>query len=64
MIEALEGAGFRMVEVRPRFLPYTTKSRLPAWPILVKLYLRVPLAHMVLGKQMFLVAEKPRPQLT
>jgi len=57
MIEALRLAGFVPREVRPRFLPYSTKSRLPAWPILVRLYLGVPLLHRLLGKQMFLVAE-------
>ena len=47
-----------MVEARPRFLPYTTKSALPQWPSLVRLYLRVPLAQKLLGRQMFLVARK------
>jgi SAM-dependent methyltransferase len=59
MVEALEISGFRPLEVRPRFLPYTTKSALPSWPILVRLYLRIPAAHRLLGKQMFIVAEKP-----
>lgn len=58
MAEGLEAAGFRIEEVRPRFLPYTTKSRLPMHPFLVRLYLRFPLAHRVLGKQMFVVAAK------
>jgi len=58
MVEALEICGFDPQEVRPRFLPYTTKSALPQWPILVKLYLRVPLAQRLLGKQMFIVAAK------
>lgn len=58
MVEALEISGFRPVEVRPRFLPFTTKGALPSWPSLVRLYLRFPLAHRLLGKQMFIVAEK------
>lgn len=58
MVEALEISGFRPLEVRPRFLPYTTKSALPSWPILVRLYLRFPPAHRLLGKQMFIVADK------
>ena len=58
MVEALRACGFRLVEVRPRFLPYTTKSALPPWPILVKVYLRLTLLHRLLGKQMFLVGEK------
>ena len=59
MVEALEMVGLRPTEVRPQFLPYTTKSALPQWPILVRAYLRFPLMHRLLGKQMFIVAEKP-----
>lgn len=59
MAEALALAGFRVERVQPRFLPYTTKSRLPSWSVLVRVYLRVPLLHRVFGKQMFLVAERP-----
>jgi hypothetical protein len=47
-----------VIEVRPRFLPLTVKSRLPAWPILVWMYLNLPVKP--LGKQMLLVA-KPAP---
>lgn len=60
MTEALEVAGFRVIECRARFLPYTTKSRLPQWSSLVRLYLRFPLAQYFLGKQMLVVAERPR----
>lgn len=56
MAEALGLAGFRILELRPRFLPFSTKSALPQWPILVRLYLRLPLAQRLLGKQMFVVA--------
>jgi ubiquinone/menaquinone biosynthesis C-methylase UbiE len=59
MVEGLETCNFRIESVRPRFLPYTTKSALPAWPILVRLYLRCPPLHRLLGKQMFIVAVKP-----
>jgi SAM-dependent methyltransferase len=59
MAEGLELAGFRVEHVRPRFLPYTIKSRLPRWPILVRLYLRLPALHLVFGRQMFLVAVRP-----
>jgi SAM-dependent methyltransferase len=60
MTEALEVAGFRVVECRARFLPYTTKSRLPQWAFLVRLYLRFRPAQYLLGKQMLVVAERPR----
>jgi SAM-dependent methyltransferase len=60
MVEALAISGFRPLEVRPRFLPFTTKSALPQSPLLVRLYLMVPLAQRLLGKQMFIAAECPR----
>lgn len=58
MVEALELKGFRMIEVRPRFLPMTTKSRLPQWSWLVSLYLLLRPAQLLIGKQMLIVAEK------
>ena len=50
--------GFTIEEVRPRFLPYTTKSRLPKSGFLLKIYLRLPPLHLLMGKQMFLVAAR------
>jgi SAM-dependent methyltransferase len=58
LIEALNLVGLRPVEVVPRFLPYSTKSRLPQAPWLIRLYLRVRLAWPILGKQAWIVAEK------
>lgn len=46
--------GFRVIESHPRFLPLTIKSRLPVWPILIRMYLAMPFKP--LGKQMFLRA--------
>jgi SAM-dependent methyltransferase len=57
MEEAFAATGFRVRTNIPRFLPYTTKSRLPTGPGLVRLYLKVPLAWRVLGAQAFMVAE-------
>jgi SAM-dependent methyltransferase len=56
MAEALAVAGFHVCESRARFLPYTTKSRLPQSPWLVRLYLAAPLAQQLMGKQMLIVA--------
>ena len=42
-----------------RFLPYTTKGRLPTDHRLVRLYLRVPLAWRLLGQQTLYIAERP-----
>ena len=58
LVEGLRIAGFVPKIVHPRFLPYTTKSRLPKAAFLVRLYLRVPLAWQFLGKQALVVADK------
>ncbi len=55
LAEAFAATGFDVELSIPRFLPYTTKSRLPSGPGLVRLYLRFPLAWRVLGAQAFLV---------
>ena len=56
--EVLLLEGFAIEEVRPRFLPYTVKSRLPKSGLLLKIYLRLPPLQLLMGKQMFLVAAK------
>jgi len=59
LVEALTLSGFRAEVVIPRFLPYTIKhSRVPRNVALVRLYLRLPLAWKILGKQMFVVARR------
>jgi SAM-dependent methyltransferase len=58
LTEALHLTGFTVEKMRPRFLPYTTKSRLPKSPWLVRLYLALPPAQWLLGKQMLVVARK------
>lgn len=57
--EGLVQAGYSVDRVIPRFLPYTAKSALPKHPALVALYLKVPLAWRVLGRQFLVVASKP-----
>jgi SAM-dependent methyltransferase len=59
LIEASELAGLTSVRMITRFLPFTTKSRLPQSPLLVRMYLAFPPAWFLLGKQTLLVAEKP-----
>jgi len=56
--EALNIVGLTVREMRPRFLPYSFKSRLPQSPFLLKLYLAAGPLHLIFGKQLFLVAEK------
>jgi SAM-dependent methyltransferase len=59
LAEAATMAGFRTKQVIARFLPYTTKSRLPQHPALVRAYLNFPLAWLLLGKQTLYLGEKP-----
>ncbi len=61
VVEACIMAGYRPIKVIPAFLPYTTKSRLPQWGILVRIYLAVPLLWRIFGKQALVVAEKRVP---
>ena len=56
--EAAELAGLRTVDLIPRFLPYTTKSRFPHHAALVRSYLRFPLAWRLFGKQTLFVGER------
>jgi SAM-dependent methyltransferase len=55
LVEAFNATGFDVELNVPRFLPYTTKSRLPSGPKLVSLYLKFPLVWRVLGAQAFMV---------
>lgn len=59
LAEALGALEFNVVEQRARFLPYTTRSALPQAPWLVWLYLKIPLAWPILGRQFLLRALKP-----
>ena len=56
LVEALKATGYDVETCIPRFLPYTTKSRLPSGPGLVRLYLRMKPAWRLLGAQAFVVA--------
>ena len=58
LVEAGELAGLRTVELIVRFLPYTTKSRLPQSPRLVRAYLGFRPAWRLLGKQTLYVGGK------
>jgi SAM-dependent methyltransferase len=60
LVEAGELAGLSTVRLVTRFLPYTTKGRLPQGAALVRLYLRFPPAWWLMGKQTLYVAERPR----
>lgn len=59
LLEALSIVGYEVREVRRRFLPLTSKSALPKWPFLVRLYLLLPPAQWLLAGQSFVVAARP-----
>jgi SAM-dependent methyltransferase len=59
VVEALHLAGFDVETVLPRTLPFTFRGRLPSWPWLVRLYLRLPWIWPLFGAQFFLVCRKP-----
>lgn len=58
VVEAAELAGYRTEVVVTRFLPYTTKSRLPQSAALVRAYLRLRPAWLLFGKQSLYVGER------
>lgn len=61
LIEAAEMIGFRLLKNIPKFLPYTTKSRLLQHPFLVYAYIKLmPLSGWLFGQQSFLVFENMR----
>jgi SAM-dependent methyltransferase len=62
--EAADLAGFKTQRIITRFLPYSTKSKLPQAPTLVRLYLKVPLMWRFMGKQTLYVGVKPQVSAT
>lgn len=60
LIEEAELIGFQIKKCIPRFLPFTTKSRLPQSRWIVRLYLHLmPLSGKLFGEQSFLILSKP-----
>jgi SAM-dependent methyltransferase len=60
LAEALELTGYEVEKVVPKFLPYTVKDApFEVPPLLIRLYLKVPLAWRFLGKQMLVIARNP-----
>lgn len=55
MVEALQLTGFKVSRLIPKFLPYTTKSKIPQNTFLVRAYLKMPLAWKICGKQMLVI---------
>jgi hypothetical protein len=58
LIEAGEMCGLKTVYHIRKFLPYTTKSKLPQHPFLIWLYLKLmPVSGFFMGQQTFLILE-------
>ena len=57
LCDFLDANGYEVLDVRPRFMPLTVKSRLPVSPLMIKLYLASPVK--LFGKQM-LIRARPR----
>ena len=58
LIELLEINGFNIVESRPKFLPFTTKGKLPKSLFLLKVCLKLPVIQKLIGAQAFIYAKK------
>jgi hypothetical protein len=57
LVEAFHLTDFKITYQKTRFLPYTANSRIPAIPALIRLYLKLPIAQLLMGKQTFMIAE-------
>ncbi|MDR2407652.1 MAG: class I SAM-dependent methyltransferase [Bacteroidales bacterium] len=59
LIEVGEMCGLKVAYHIRKFLPYTTKSKLPQHPFLIWLYLKLmPVSGFFMGQQTFLILEK------
>lgn len=58
LAEGLRAANFTPEIVIDRFLPYTMNNARPTANWMIRLYLRLPMAWKLLGKQFFVVARK------
>ena len=56
--EAFIKAGFEVTKIVDRFIPFSTDSKLPQHPLLVKIYLRIPLLWRFFGGQFVIVGRK------
>jgi SAM-dependent methyltransferase len=61
LVEAVRMVGLEPVEIRVRFLPYTTKSRLPQHALLVRAYLLFRPLQWLFGRQTWMVAVNRLP---
>lgn len=60
LAEALNLADFEILTSYDKFLPFTMQGGMPAHPLLVATYLKIPLAWRILGKQFLVISEPKR----
>lgn len=58
LVEGLTLNGFSCETVIPQFLPYTMNNKTPTADALIRLYLKLPFAWKIFGKQFLVVARK------
>lgn len=59
LIEILELNNFKIIKCQKKFIPYTTKSKLPQSDWIVWLYLKLmPFSSFFFGEQSLIVAQK------
>ncbi len=58
MTEAVEISGLQAEMVVPKFLPYTMTGKISPRPLLVRLYLALPIFWRLMGKQFLILARK------
>lgn len=58
LLEAAELAGLQTVKLTTRFIPYSTKGRLPSNGALVRAYLAIPALWRLMGKQSLYVGTR------
>jgi ubiquinone/menaquinone biosynthesis C-methylase UbiE len=59
--EGLRQHGFEIGRIIPRFLPYTMNNSVPTADMMVKIYLAMPIAWRIFGKQFLVIARKENP---
>lgn len=60
LADMLRTAGFEILDRDVRFLPFSAEGRLPAWPVLTRLYLRLPVSPFA-GQSLFVASARPEP---
>jgi SAM-dependent methyltransferase len=58
LADLMEINGFRIKTSYPQFLPWSPRTGLSRFTVLLKIYLKIPLFWRFFGKQMFMVARK------